>query len=122
MKIAVAATGDNLEAPCDPRFGRSTYFLIVDSETMAFSVIPNNAAAQGSGAGIAAAQLVSDAGAEAVIAGNFGPNAHQALDAGGIQTYGGASGTVREAVEAFRAGQLELLAGPNAPAKAGMKR
>jgi len=120
MKIAVAASGDNLEASADPRFGRCAYFLIVDSDTMEFEAIQNTAAAQGSGAGIAAAQLVANAGAEVVIAGNFGPNAHQALSAAGIQTYGGATGTVRQAIEAFNAEQLQLLSGPSVQPKSGM--
>ncbi len=120
MKIAVAASGNNLDAPTDPRFGRCNYFVIVDSETMEFEGLDNTAAAQGSGAGIAAAQLVANSGAEAVIAGNFGPNAFQALSAGGLQLYGGATGTVRQAVEAFKAGQLQPLSGANVQAKFGM--
>ena len=120
MKIAVAASGNNLDAPTDPRFGRCNYFVIVDSETMEFEGLDNTAAAQGSGAGIAAAQLVANSGAEAVIAGNFGPNAFQALSAGGLQLYGGATGTVRQAVEAFKAGQLQPAGGANVQAKSGM--
>jgi predicted Fe-Mo cluster-binding NifX family protein len=34
MKICVTATAANLEAQIDPRFGRCSYFVIVDSETM----------------------------------------------------------------------------------------
>ncbi len=120
MKIAVAATGDNLEAQTDPRFGRCAYFVILDGDTMESEAVQNTAAAQGSGAGIAAAQLVANVGAEVVVAGNFGPNAHQALSAGGIQTYGGATGTVRQAIEAFTGGQLQPFGGPNVEAKSGM--
>lgn len=120
MKIAVAASGDNLEAPADPRFGRCNYFVIVDSDTMEFQALDNTAAAQGSGAGIAAAQLVANSGAEAVIAGNYGPNAFQALSAGGLQLYSGATGTVRQVVEAFNAGQLQPAGGANVQAKFGM--
>ena len=67
MKIAVSASQPQLDAPIDPRFGRCPYFLIVDSDTMEFEVIENQGAMAGSGAGIQAAQLVANAGAEAVV-------------------------------------------------------
>ncbi len=109
MKVAVAASGDNLEAPVDPRFGRCPMFVVVDTDSMEFQAIQNPGALAGQGAGIQAAQIISDAGAEAVIAGNYGPNAYQALSAGGIKLMTGASGKVRDAVEAFNAGTLQVL-------------
>lgn len=109
MKVAVAASGDNLEAPVEPRFGRCPMFLVVDTESMEFQAIQNPGALAGQGAGVQAAQLISDAGAEAVIAGNYGPNAYQALSAGGIKVMTGASGTVSDAIEAFNAGRLQAL-------------
>ncbi len=107
MKIAVAARGDGLEAPADPRFGRCSCFVVVETETMEFTVVSNDAAAAGSGAGVQAAQIVADAGAEAVIAANLGPNALQGLSAGSIDAYLGIEGTVAEAIEAWKAGDLE---------------
>lgn len=41
MKMCVTASAGNLDAQIDPRFGRCPYFLIVDSETMKFDVVPN---------------------------------------------------------------------------------
>lgn len=120
MKIAIAATGSDLKAATDPRFGRCRTFVIVDSESLAYVAVDNLAAAQGSGAGIAATQLVADQGAEVVIASSIGPNAHQALVAGGLQVYGFAGGTVREAVAAWQAGQLEALAAPNVASHHGL--
>jgi predicted Fe-Mo cluster-binding NifX family protein len=121
MKIAVAAAGGDLDAQADPRFGRCAWFVIVDGDTMAFDALENAAATAGTGAGIRAAQAVAGTGAEAIIAGNYGPNAYQALAAAGIQAYVGAPGlTVRQAVEALTAGQLQLIEGPTAPAHAGM--
>jgi len=52
--------------------------------------------------------------------GNYGPNAFQALSAGGIQLYSGTGGSVRETVAAFNAGQLQPLGGPSVQAKSGM--
>ena len=39
MKIAVASNGKTLKSQVDPRFGRCSYFLIVDSETGKFKVL-----------------------------------------------------------------------------------
>lgn len=113
MKIAVAALGRDLDAPTDPRFGRCPVFVIVNVDDMSLEAIDNMAASQGSGAGIAAVQFVANAGADAVIAANVGSNAHQALVAGGLKVYSFAQGTVREAIAAWQAGELEELTVPN---------
>ena len=34
MEVAVTATGKDLEAKIDSRFGRAPYFVMVDSETI----------------------------------------------------------------------------------------
>ncbi len=119
VKIAVAATGNDLSAAADPRFGRCAFFVVVDSETGAFQAFPNTAAAQGSGAGIAAAQLVGNTDAEAVVAGQFGPNAFQALSAAGIRILQGGAGTVAEVVEAAKNGALQELGGASVAAHYG---
>ena len=120
MKVAVAASGDNLDGPLDPRFGRCPMFLIVDADSMEFELLQNPGALAGQGAGIEAAQLVANAGAQAVIAGNYGPNAYHTLAAGGVEALTGASGTVRQAVEAFKAGQLSAVEGASVPPHSGL--
>lgn len=113
--------GNSLDAPCDPRFGRCTWLVIVDSNTMEWTAIENTAAMAGSGAGIQAAQVVAKACADAVITGNYGPNAFQALSAGGIAAYVGNPGiTVRGAVQALNQGALQPVSGPTAAAHSGM--
>ena len=120
MKIAVAAQGENLEALADPRFGRCRYFVIVDSETGTFEAVENPGGMAGGGAGIQAAQAVARAGADVVIAGNYGPNAYQALSAGKIAAYTHSGGTVAEAVEAFKAGRLTKAGDATVPSHFGM--
>jgi len=39
MKIAITATGPDLDSIVDPRFGRCAYFLIIDPETMEYESI-----------------------------------------------------------------------------------
>ena len=107
MKICVTASADGLDAQLDPRFGRCPYFVIVESETMKFETVANTASGAMGGAGIQAAQTVASKGVEVLITGNVGPNAFQALSAAGIKIVTGAVGTVREAVERYKRGELK---------------
>ena len=113
MRIAVTSTGRTLESDVDPRFGRAAYFLIGDSEGTDFTAIENENVAAAGGAGISSAKLVADAGAEAVLTGNCGPNAERSLRAANIKLYTGVKGTVAEAVELFRNGKLTEADGPS---------
>jgi predicted Fe-Mo cluster-binding NifX family protein len=115
MKVAVSATGTDLNAQVDPRFGRCAYFIIVDTDTMAFEAIQNPYITAGGGAGIQSAQLVANKGAQAVLTGNCGPNAFQTLSAAGVQVITGVSGTVGEAVERYKSGQFQPTAQANVP-------
>ena len=119
MKIAVTSTGKTLDSEVDPRFGRAACFIIVDTETMHFNVIENESVAAAGGAGISSAKVVIDAGAEAVLTGNCGPNAEQTLTAAGVKLYTGATGTVAEAIELFKSGKFTQAAGPNVQAHFG---
>jgi predicted Fe-Mo cluster-binding NifX family protein len=120
MKIAISATGPSLDSPIDPRFGRCQYLLIVDSESLDFEAVENPAVMAPGGAGIQAAELVASMGAGAVITGNCGPNAYQVLSAAGIDIFVGASGSVRQALEAYRKGELQATAGPSTGPYSGM--
>ena len=113
MKVVVTTSGEDLSGPVEPRFGRCPRFIVVDTETMEFEVIPNTAISSAHGAGIAAAQLVGSMGAKAVLTGNVGPNAHSALSATGIKIVTGVSGTVGDAVKRFSAGEYKSTRGPS---------
>ncbi|NPA15714.1 MAG: dinitrogenase iron-molybdenum cofactor biosynthesis protein [Deferribacteres bacterium] len=107
MKVCVTATSAGLGAQVDPRFGRAQYFVFVDTNTMSCESIPNPNVSVTGGAGVQAAQLVAEKGAEVVITGHVGPNAASALSAAGVKTVTGVQGlTVREAVEKFIMGKL----------------
>ena len=120
MKIAVSAAGDNLDTQLDPRFGRCQYFIFVDTESMKFDAVLNESASAMGGAGIQAAQNVADMKAEVVITGNMGPNAFQTLSAAGIKIITGVSGTVKDAIEKFKTGELKETPTPNVASHFGM--
>ena len=120
MRVAVSAAGADLEAQTSPVFGRCPFFIFVDTDTMEFEAVPNEAAGAAGGAGVQAAQMVGNAGADAVITGNAGPNAFSVLQAAGIPIYVSQGGTVRQTVEAFKAGQLAQVGGATVPPHSGM--
>lgn len=122
MKVAVSSTGEDLEAQIDPRFGRCQYFIIVDVDSMKYEAVLNESAMASGGAGIQAAQSVAGMGVEAVITGNVGPNAFQTLNASGIKIVTGANGSVSEAVERFKKGELKATANPTVGSHSGMGR
>lgn len=109
MKLAVTSQGPELGSNLDPRFGRAKWFVVWDSQTGECSAADNTQnlnAAQG--AGIQAGRNVVELGVEAVITGHVGPKAFATLQAGGVKVYTGATGTVAQALEQFKAGKLKL--------------
>ena len=107
MKIALTSTGTELTAAIDPRFGRCDTFILVDTDSMRFEVLPNEHKDLSSGAGIQAATFIASKGVQAVITGNCGPNAIQVLSTAGIDIYTGEAGkTVKDSIEGFKSGQL----------------
>jgi len=107
MKVAVSASGKDLDTPIDPRFGRCAYFLIIDTEDMSFETFDNESVALSGGAGIQASQFVASRGAKVVITGKVGPNAVRTLEAAGVKVIVGQSGTVRQAIKDYKEGKLK---------------
>jgi predicted Fe-Mo cluster-binding NifX family protein len=120
MKVAVSATGKDLNCEIDSRFGRCQYFIFVDPETMEFEAFNNEGSMAMGGAGVQAAQLVVQKGATALITGNLGPNAASALSASGIKIYLASGGTVRETIQGYRSGSLREASGATVPPHSGM--
>jgi len=111
MKLAVTSQGATLQSPLDPRFGRAKQFILLDTETGAFSAVDNSVNLNAEqGAGIQAAKKVVELGAEALITGHVGPKAFSTLQAAKIKIYTGASGSVADAVDEYKAGKLQAAA------------
>jgi predicted Fe-Mo cluster-binding NifX family protein len=120
MKVAVSSTGKNLDSVIDPRFGRCSWFVIVETDDMSFEAFSNESVALGGGAGIQSAQFIVSKGATAVLTGNCGPNAMSALSAAGVKVILGQAETVREAVERFKRGELPSASEANVSSHYGM--
>jgi predicted Fe-Mo cluster-binding NifX family protein len=122
MKIAISATGKDLDSAIDPRFGRAGYFIIVDAESGNVVNVIDNLAAQDAaqGAGINAATLIAGSGAQAVLTGQVGPKAFEVLQASGIRIISNVSGKVGEAIEQYRKGAISSPdEGPSAAVNSG---
>jgi predicted Fe-Mo cluster-binding NifX family protein len=119
VKIAISSTGPDPDAQVDLRFGRCRNFVLIEDKTGDFEFLDNEAVASGGGAGIQAAQMLVDAGVEAVITGNIGPNAISVLKAAGISAYHCGAGTVRKALQKYRDGSLQETSGYKVGAQSG---
>jgi predicted Fe-Mo cluster-binding NifX family protein len=117
MKIAVTSQGKVLNSPIDPRFGRAAYILIVDTDDNSLEVIDNSTNINAfKGAGIQAAVTISKSGAEVLLTGYCGPNAFKTLQAAGVKVANDVTGTVQDAVDAFKEGNIAYADGANAEA------
>ena len=110
MKIVFTAKGADMDAAMDPRFGRTEYFIIMDEESGVVESYDNRAIEQQAhGAGPKTAQKLGEYNAGVLITGNGpGGNAASVLQTLGVKVYVGAGTmTVKEAYEAYKAGELK---------------
>jgi len=122
MKIAISSTGNNLESEADARFGRCSYFLIVEIEKNKikdFKAIENVAKEEMRGAGITAAETVANENVEAVIGTNLGPRAFLVFEQLKIKVYHG-SGKIKKVITDFIDGKLQQLKSANGPQNGGL--
>ena len=117
MKVIITAVTDKIEQSFNPRFGRSDYFIIVDTETRDWEAFQNPAASAPCVAGPQAVQFIADKGVNAVISGRYGPSAFTALNAAGIEAFIAKQGSVNDVLEQFLAKDLESV---NAPTGEGL--
>ncbi len=114
-KIAVTSEGPSLDDQVDPRFGRAAGFVVVGLGTLESRYIENGQSqVMAQGAGIQAAELMARAGVSHVLTGFVGPKAFQALSAAGIKVGQDLEGlTIRQVLERFKDGQVEIAQAPN---------
>ncbi|MFA5015678.1 MAG: NifB/NifX family molybdenum-iron cluster-binding protein [Actinomycetota bacterium] len=122
MKVAITSSGPTLQSNVDPRFGRCPYYIIYDTEDGSFKAVENKSSLAAGGAGIQAAQNISNIKVEAVVTGNVGPNAFRVLSAASIKIYSGATGSVKDAIEKFKNGEYKETTGPDVGSHFGMGR
>ena len=116
MKIAVPTDGDGgLSEPIGRHFGRVRNYTIVDSETNEVTILPNTSHHMG-GAGYPP-EILSDAGVDIMLCSGLGRRAIQMFEEMGVRVYVGAAGTVKDATESWKSGELEEATDANACAQ-----
>jgi predicted Fe-Mo cluster-binding NifX family protein len=112
MKVAVTSQGQTKDSPVDLRFGRAKFFAVIDTDAGDFECVDNGVNLHAmQGAGIQAGSNVAELGVDCVITGHVGPKAFSVLNTAGVKIYTGATGTVAEAIESFKAGKLNSVDG-----------
>jgi len=107
VKLALTTSGETLEAPLDPRFGRAPRFLVFETDTSAFEIVDNRTGVEAAhGAGVQAAETLARLGVRCLVTGHCGPKALTVLVRAGIEVYNTDAKTVAEAIEAYRSGTL----------------
>ena len=109
MKIAIPVEEKTLNTPVCVSFGRTPFFVMFDTENGEYEFIDNSAAASQGGAGIKAAQLLADNGADVVITIRCGENAAEVLKPAEITLYKAVDGTADDNIKKFKLGELSLL-------------
>ena len=103
MKIAVSAERPGLLSDVAYRFGLSPYLLVVDTETMDFKALANPQAISHPGAGVQAVVFAISESVEVVLTGYCGPATYDQLVSNGIKVITNVSGTVKDAIEKYKA-------------------
>ena len=117
MKIAISAQQNSLTSPIDPRFGRAQGFIIYDTDANTHQWLDNQNMDLAQSAGIQTAQMVVQAGAQAVITGQVGPKAQAALEQGNIRIISTGAANVQQAIDEFAGGTA-----PTPPQGQGMQQ
>jgi len=113
MKICVPTMGEAgmQEAICQ-HFGRAPTFTIVDLDSGKITVLPNVSEHMG-GTGLPT-ETIFAAGVQLMIVGGLGPKAVTMFNEGGVDVFVGATGTVKDAIDDWRANILSRAALDNA--------
>jgi predicted Fe-Mo cluster-binding NifX family protein len=112
MNILITVQNPEIKSNVDPKFGRTPWFLKVNTDTKEWEAVANSAIHHSGGAGVAAAQSAVDQRVQAVISGDFGPNAAAVLNAASIKMYKFSPDvmTGEDALNKFLQGSLEEFA------------
>ncbi|MDY7028041.1 MAG: NifB/NifX family molybdenum-iron cluster-binding protein [Spirochaetota bacterium] len=115
MTICITSQGKEKSSRVDPRFGRCAYFCFYNSDTDEYSFEKNTFAGGVGGVGVQTGEMMAQKDVKVVLTGQVGPNAYRTLEAGGMEVYPNAEGTIEEAVGAFLSGQYSKTSGPTGP-------
>lgn len=113
MKVCIPTMGNRgLDEQVGEHFGRVPTYTLVDTETNEVKVIDNTSEHMG-GRGYPP-EIIAKTGAEAMLCSGLGRRAIAMFEDMGIMVYVGAYGTVRDAIQMWKDGQLQTATDENA--------
>ena len=116
MKIGIPTMGENgLDNPVGEHFGRVPTYTIVDLETDEVKVISNTSNHMGGQEN--PPEILARHGVNIMICMGLGRRAISMFEGLGIEVYIGATGTVKDAVDAYKQGRLQRAGMNNACAQ-----
>ena len=114
MKIAVSSMTSSTNSSIDLRFGRAKVFMVFDDAANQWDSIDNvQNMNSNQGAGIQSAAAVVNAGCQIVITGHCGPKAFAALQKAGVSVFTIPGGSVGDAIDSFKNGNLNKIGIPD---------
>ena len=116
MKICFPTMGGKgMDESLGEHFGRVPTYTIVDTDSGEANVVDNTSEHAG-GSGYPP-EIIKAAGADVMVVGGLGRKAIMMFEEYGIMVYVGASGSVRQALDMYRAGRLQPATDENACAQ-----
>ena len=113
VRVCVPTMGNKgLEEDVGEHFGRASTFTIVNLSTNEVKIIPNTSEHMG-GTG-KPPEIMAKAGVDVMLCSGLGPRAIQMFEEQGVEVFVGASGTVTNAIKAWKAGKLQEATDENA--------
>lgn len=109
MKIAIPVDENMMNTKVCVSFGRAPFFYVYDTTKKQGDFLVNGAAAAQGGAGVKAAQIIVDSGANVLITPRCGENAADVFKAAQIKLYKNSSESIEDNLKAYRDGSLNAL-------------
>jgi len=110
MKICITGKQAGLDAEFEERFGRSPYFIFLDTDSGVTDSVKNPFSEESGGVGPRSVQLVMDHHADVLITGQMGDNASNAIKSGGKQVFFfKGENTVSDVIKEYHAGKLKSM-------------
>lgn len=120
--VAVPSDGTRLSSNVSTVFGRSPYFLIVDTKKNKFKILENKFRTEKHAVGLRIAYLLLNEKVGIAIAKNIGPEPYNNLTARNIQIYVGNPSTVRDAINQLKNNMLRKADKPTVQIHFGLEQ
>lgn len=116
MKLCIPSMGNKgLDEAVGEHFGRVPNYTVFETETEEVTIMDNTSEHMG-GSGFPA-EILAKAGIDTMLCGGLGRRAISMFEGSGVMVFVGATGTVRETIDKWKAGQLQAATDENACAQ-----